>query len=231
MIKEAIKAVKHLPDTIKQLGRRKYIMPFFTVMVCTIIIVAVFCAIAYSIVDTHKESLGKYYFEKMNRDHFVARFDDTKFNVEISALVKNSKAQSASVWMIDVGSNKKRLLYRYLAKTGKEDKEFYREDFPLFYYTENKNAFGDVIIGKVPCLEMVPETNYGDALAKEGINFVCFVKVPPESGQFIGMIELEFTSKPDELVKADEQENPAKRVTFNNRLKKASENIIKKGDK
>ena len=228
-LKAGFEALKHLPDTVKQFGRKTYIMPFFTIMICAIVIVVTFCIIAYAIVDANKEEFGKAYFEEVGREHFIARFDETKFNVEISALVKHSKAASASVWAIDVGGNKKRLLYRYLAKTGKEDGEFYNEDFPLFYYNENKTAFGDVIIERTPCLDLVPETNYGDRMASEGISFVCFAKVPPDSGQFIGMIELEFTSKPDELIQSELQDNPAKRVTFNNRLKKASNNIIRKG--
>ncbi len=86
IIKAGFEALKHLPDTVKQFGRKTYIMPFFTIMICAIVIVVTFCIIAYAIVDANKEEFGKAYFEEVGREHFVARFDETKFNVEISAL-------------------------------------------------------------------------------------------------------------------------------------------------
>ncbi|WP_434779286.1 hypothetical protein [Neisseria sp. Ec49-e6-T10] len=224
MMPERIKAVGEVIKSLPELFKVVVSKWWGAFAISFVIVVSTACAIVFINIDHWAEIR----LQDQNKQNFIARFDESKFNVEISTLVKNSKAASASVWVVDVGSNTKRLLYRYISESGKEDKIFYNEDFPLFYFDENAIAFNRLIRKNITCLNLIPETNYGDQLAKEGISYVCFAPVPPESGQFIGLIELEFKSKPDELIKSEEQNNPAKRVTFENRLKKASRNIVKK---
>lgn len=196
-------------------------------IVFVFLVLLLFIAVGYE----YRASIAKPLIERFSNVSYIYRLDQTKFNVEISGLVKRSKASGASLWIVDVGGNKKKMVYRYDAATGKEDTTFYNDQFPLFYEDVNSIAFMNVVRSEISCTNLKPETAYGDFLLKSGITFICFAPIPPEPGQFVGMIELEYKQKPQELVLSEQTNNPAKRITFENRLRLAAKNILKKETK
>lgn len=188
-----------------------------------LVVVSSCSMIAYGVYETQKEELGRIAVKKLGQERFIAKFDDSKFNLEIGHLVRRSGAEGASVWLVDLSSYSKKMIYRQI-RTG-EEKSFYGVEYPLFYTDQNILSFSRVQQGEIQCMDVVPETDFGYYMIEKKITFVCMAPVPPSIDQFIGIIQLEFRAKPVMLIKGETDESV--RRTFSNYLTFASKKIIK----
>lgn len=182
-----------------------------------VVVVVAVVAFAYSNGATIYSDIAKIVGEK----NFIAKLDQNKFATEIPKLVKNSKAVSGTVWVVDLAADTRKIVYSYHAVTDTRERASY------FGYVASFYSDNDIINQKlirlqrwdneVICYELPVETEFSDLLKKEGVHWVCAISVPPESGQFIGLVTLEFAVE------------PVQTALFNRRLISAANNITKYG--
>jgi hypothetical protein len=174
----------------------------------------------------YRDEFARQYFMTKERDAFIAKLDANKFGEEMPRLIQRTGAVAATIWAVDIVGDKRQIVYSYHANKG-EEKEFYGRSYPLFFHERNILDFYKIHRGEVVCNDFLPETDYGDdAVIDDGVTYTCYVSVPPEEGQFVGMIALEFAQKPVAMSADD----PVKRRVFETLLVQASRNIVKYGD-
>lgn len=193
------------------------------IVLCILVVVGTLSAISYGIIKSQEDEIGRIFVKRLGQERFIAKFDESKFNLEIGHLVRRSGAEGASVWVVDLSSYSKKMIYRQV-RTG-EEKSFYGVEYPLFYTDKNILSFSRVQQGEIQCMDVVPETDFGYHMIEKNITYVCMAPVPPSIDQFIGIIQLEFRAKPVMLIKGEADESV--RRTFFNYLTFASKKIVK----
>ena len=132
--------------------------------------------------------------------NFIAKLDAGKFATEIPKLVKNSGAANATVWVVDLASNTRKVVYSFSATT---DTQAHKQ-----YFGYEAQFYGDVLDENMKlvemqkskdavCFELIIESDFEAVLKADGANYICEISVPPQAGQFIGMIALGFLKHPE----------------------------------
>ena len=171
-----------------------------------------------------RHALFNWYAAQQEKTAFAARLDETKFPYHTSKLMKGSGARSATIWLVDLAQNRKEIAYSTNSETDTRDRsEFFGVAMPFF---SNDEVTNDAMVemqrhsNKVVCYELTVLTDFDEHLKDGGVNWVCAISVPPDTGQFIGMITIGFSEQP---LKVDEQ--------FTNRMIDAANKITKYGEK
>lgn len=160
-----------------------------------VLIVIAFLAFIYNNSTTIYGDIARIVGEK----NFIAKLDATKFATEMPKLVKNSGAVNGTVWIVDLASNTRKVVYSYNATTDTQShKQFFGYETTFYGDIEAENLkLVEMQKSKdAVCFELIPESDFEALLRKDGANYICEISVPPQAGQFIGMIALGFTKFP-----------------------------------
>ena len=159
------------------------------------------CLTAIGIVTTvfidQRSGVGIAIVNAIGEDNFIAKLDETKFNEEITHLIRRSGAAGATLWSVNLAKSTRQVLYSASERFGTEDrKSLIGQEVHLYGdNTENILAIVKMQENHVACFDIHPESDYEIFLKQNLITYVCGISVPPDFGQFAGMITLEFRSK------------------------------------
>ena len=135
--------------------------------------------------------------KRLGEDRFIAKLDQSHFNSSINHLIRRSGAISATIWAIVLAGNTRKPIYSVHNVNGEKYRQaYYGREYPLYGGVENSLAIVELQKSNVVCTEMRSDTEYGDMLFNDGARWICGVSVPPESGQFIGMITAAYATNP-----------------------------------
>lgn len=187
---------KELLDKGVDLAKHVTSRPITTVLS---IIFMVSCIVSVAIYQDRHALFG-WYAAQQEKQAFVAKLDPTKFAAQTAKVMQNAGAMSATIWSVDLAQNKKEVLYSINAITDTRKRvQFFGIDMPFFNDNANTNAAMVELqkyANKTVCYELVVETEFDEHLKKEGVNWICAISVPPDTGQFIGMITIGFANRP-----------------------------------
>lgn len=211
---------KDLLDKGVDLAKHVTSRPITTALTIIFMMSCILSIVIYQ--DRH--ALFNWYAAQQQKEAFVAKLDDSMFASQMAKLMQNAKAISATVWSVDLAQNKKEVLYSINAATDTRQRvQYFNTSMPFFNSNDKTN---DAMVelqkyaNQTICYELNVETEFDEHIKNEGVNWVCAISVPPETGQFIGMITIGFIKKPD-----------ATEGVFNRRMVNAANNIIRFKDK
>ena len=211
-------AINKLFFSIKHLTSSGHVTRNFVVILFSML----FALILYDVLIADKNA--REMVRQIGREDFTYKFDQQSIYTKVLNFIDDDKgSESVSIWVVDPAAHKKRLIYRYTRMFG-EDKSMYGQEFLLFTNDTNRDHYLKVQLKDgTECFVPVPETRYGNVMQKEGIGVVCLEPVPPNGEQFIGMVQVEYKTMPDEFIKDPD--------AVKRRIKKLGEKIITTGRK
>lgn len=165
------------------------------------LILLISCFVALGIVTTvfidQRSGIGAQIVNAIGEDHFIAKLDEEKFNEEITHLIRRSNAVGATVWSVNLAEPTRQILFSASARWGVKDRQSLIGR-KMHLYGDNTESILAVVRmqeNKISCVDLHPETDYEIFLKQNLVAHICMISVPPDFGQFAGMITLEFHSK------------------------------------
>ena len=146
------------------------------------------------VIYEQRQRLADSYFSRVDRNAYVAKIDNGKLSSEIPQLLRRSGADGVSVWLVNQDTGHREVIYR-VTSTG-EDHTFYGMQFPIFSEDQNVLALYASTRGDVRCLEVIPESEFGEYLKQHGEDYVCVVGIPPGGGRLAGVIVASYKTLP-----------------------------------
>lgn len=130
----------------------------------------------------------------------LPKLDESRFDLAASMLLRETKAETVSIFAVDPILNK-RVLVRAYAKDGIRHKILEGANVGLFSGNQANNA--DVVrlmAGEIPCGQYLrPQSEAGLWYIHQGVRFTCRASIPPDVSSFIGQITVGYLTEPEDM--------------------------------